>query len=99
MHVDLIRTLGEPHHITKASYCDERAQGLINPPSESYTFNVGLKSHTLQLGPNIPSHFVALTPAQASCALAPLISPGRTLQCRCHHLHRLIAAERHGGRL
>jgi len=40
------------NHITKANYYNQRVQGLINLTLESYTFNVELQSHTLQLGPN-----------------------------------------------
>ena len=67
--VILIRTLGE--HTTKASHCDWRAQGLTNPSPESHAFDVGFKSHTLQLDPNIPPRSAAPTPTRATYALVP----------------------------
>ncbi|RDX73048.1 hypothetical protein CR513_47392, partial [Mucuna pruriens] len=75
----MIKTLGEPH--AKANYCSRRAQSLTNPTLESHSYNVGLKSHTLQLDSSIPPRSAAPMLMQAGCVLASLTSLERTLQC------------------
>jgi len=51
-NLSTLRSKPWENHITKASCCSWRVQGLIKPTLESH--NVGLKSHALQLDPNIP---------------------------------------------
>ncbi|RDX99708.1 hypothetical protein CR513_17207, partial [Mucuna pruriens] len=46
-----------------------RAQSFINPTLESHYSNVGLKSHILQLDPNISPRSAALVLMQADCTL------------------------------
>ena len=43
---------------------------LVNPTLKSHTSNAGLKSHTLQLHPNVPPCFPVPVPMQTGYALA-----------------------------